>query len=174
MHGPSPQGLQAVFLANRDTLRRFLIARGVGDASDDVLQELWLKLDGAAGGPVGSPMAYLFRAAENLMRDRHRSERQARLREKEWTEASGPAETGVSDMPSGERVLIARQELAIIQTLLNGFQPRAQAAFRLHRIDSLPQRDIAQRLGVSLSTIEKDLRDVYQALLTVRGSKNAV
>lgn len=174
MHGLGPQGLLGVFEANRDALRRFLAARGARDAVEDLLQELWLKLERGSEGPIGNPKAYLFRAAENLMRDRHRAERQARLREQEWTDATGPAERRVSDAPSGERILIAREDLAAVQVLLRSFPLRAQEAFRLHRLDGMPQKEVAERLAVSLSTIEKDLRDIYRALLAARGGAHAV
>src|SRR4051812_42918627 len=39
-------GLGAVLLANRDKLLRFLRAHGAGDAADDLLQELWIRVTG--------------------------------------------------------------------------------------------------------------------------------
>lgn len=168
MHGPGSQGLQTVFMAHRNALLRFLIARGAADAAEDILQELWVRVEATAVGPIQNPAAYLYRAAENLMRDRHRAERQAHLREQHWAEVAGPTDQGVSDAPTSERSLIAREELAGIQRLLRSFPSRTQEAFRLHRIEGMAQRDIAARLGVSLSTIEKDLRDIYRELVTVR------
>lgn len=75
-------GLAAVLLANRAKLISFLIARGAGDGAEDVFQELWVQIAGTNTGPVANPLAYLFRAANNLMLDRYRSARAGALREK--------------------------------------------------------------------------------------------
>jgi RNA polymerase sigma factor (sigma-70 family) len=161
-------GLHAIFLANRATLLRFLAARGAGAEAEDLLQDLWLKVSGSPQGPIANPLSYLFRAAENLMRDRHRSVRQAQLRDRAWDESQSPAAPGVSDAPSGERLLIAREELARVQAALEAIGDRAREIFRLHRIEGMAQRDIATRLGVSLSTVESDMRKAYKAVLAVR------
>ena len=79
----SADGLEAVFLANREVLLRFLRARGGGEGAEDLLQELWVRVHEAGarglGGPVAQPLSYLYRVADNLMRDRYRSQRQAAL-----------------------------------------------------------------------------------------------
>jgi RNA polymerase sigma-70 factor (ECF subfamily) len=161
-------GLQAIFLANRATLLRFLAARGAGEEAEDLLQEMWLKIAAAPAGPIAAPLSYLFRAAENLMRDRHRATRQAGLRERAWDESQSPASPGVSDTPSGERTLIAREMLDRVERALDAIGPRARDIFRLHRIEGLAQRDIAARMGVSLSTVESDMRKAYRAVLEAR------
>ena len=68
----TPTGIEAVFLANRDKLVRFLTARGAGDAAEDLVQDLWLKLSGRMDGPIANPLAYLYRAAGMLRIDRLR------------------------------------------------------------------------------------------------------
>jgi RNA polymerase sigma-70 factor (ECF subfamily) len=162
------EGLQAILLANRATLLRFVSMRGAGDEAEDVLQELWIKVSATPAGPIGNPLSYLFRAAENLMRDRHRASRQAILRDTAWDETSSPALPGVSDSPIGERILIAREELARVEQALATIGDRARDIFRLHRIEGMAQRDIAVRLGVSVSTVESDMRKAYRAVLDAR------
>ena len=51
------QGLEAVFLANRDTLLRFLSAHGAGDAAEDLLHELWIRVRTPRGGPIAAPQS---------------------------------------------------------------------------------------------------------------------
>src|SRR5690349_1963962 len=63
----SAGGLEAVFIAHRTELLRFLRARGAADAAEDLVQELWLKASASASGPIQDPLAYLYRAANNLM-----------------------------------------------------------------------------------------------------------
>ncbi len=160
-------GLEAVFLANRLRLVGFLKAHGAGDDAEDLVQELWVKLAAATVGPVGQPLAYLYRAANNLMLDRYRSARQAAQREQAWSEA-GATIPGQSDAPAGDRVLIAREEVRQVEAALAELGPRVVAIFRMHRIDGIAQRDIAARLAVSLSTVESDLRRAYAALIELR------
>ena len=162
------EGLQAILLANRATLLRFVAARGAGDEAEDVLQELWIKLSAAPAGPIANPLSYLFRAAENLMRDRHRTSRQSILRDTAWGDTNSPALPGVSDAPTGERILLAREELARVEAALAKIGDRARDVFRLHRIEGLAQRDIAARLKVSLSTVESDMRKAYRAVADAR------
>ena len=161
-------GLEAVFLANRSRLLRFLQAHGAGDAAEDLLQELWLKLSRASTGPVAQPLSYLYRAANNLMLDRHRSQRQAERREQQWVEASDAPGSGVVVSAEGESGLIAREQLQAVEAELAALGPRAATVLRRHRIDGLPQRDIASEMGVSLSTVESDLRRAYRALIDLQ------
>jgi RNA polymerase sigma-70 factor (ECF subfamily) len=119
-------GLEAVFLANRQRLLGFLAAHGAGDAAEDLLQELWLRVSAAKAGPIAQPLSYLYRAANNLMLDRYRSVRQAAQRDADWTEAATTA-PGRSDEPSGERRMISREQLEIAQATLDA-PPRSSAA----------------------------------------------
>jgi RNA polymerase sigma factor (sigma-70 family) len=160
-------GLEAIFLENRDRLRRFLVAHGAGDAAEDLLQELWLKVAAAPDGPVAQPLSYLYRAANNLMLDRYRSTQQAAKRDSDWTDAATTA-PGRSDEPSSERKLIAREQLRLAQDALAALGDRPATIFRRHRIDGIAQRDIAAELGISLSTVEADLRRAYAAMIALR------
>lgn len=163
----SSTGLEAVFLSNRDRLLAFLRAHGAGDAAEDIVQELWLKIAAAPTGPIAQPLSYLYRSANNLMLDRYRSHHQATRRDQDWTEAATTL-PGRSDEPSSDRRLIAREQLRLAQAALDALGERAAAIFRRHRIDGVGQRDIAAEFGVSLSTVESDLRRAYRAMIELR------
>lgn len=163
----SSTGLEAVFLSNRDRLLAFLRAHGAGDAAEDLLQELWIKVSTAPTGPIAQPLSYLYRAANNLMLDRYRSHQQAAKRDHDWTEAATTI-PGQSDDPSTERKLIAREQLRMAQAALDALGERPAAIFRRHRIDGLGQRDIAAEFSVSISTVESDLRRAYRAMIELR------
>jgi len=160
-------GLEAVFFASRDRLLGFLRAQGAGDAAEDLLQELWLKISAAPTGPVAQPLSYLYRAANNLMLDRYRSQQQAVKRDRDWTETATTA-PGQSDEPSSERRLIGREQLRLAEQRLDALGARAAAIFRRHRLDGIGQREIAGEFGVSLSTVEADLRRAYRAMIELR------
>jgi len=161
------QGMDAVLLAHRAQLIRFLESHGAGEAAEDLFQELWMRVTQRPTGPVANPLAYLYRAANNLMVDRYRADRQSRVRDQAWTEARGGMDEVAPD-PSAEEVLIAREQLARMDAALGALGDRVSRCFRLFRLDGIPQKQIAVELGVSLSTVEADLRRAYAALLVVR------
>jgi len=165
--GTAGQGIDAVLLAHRAQLMRFLEAHGAGDAAEDLLQELWMRVTQRPTGPIGNPLSYLYRAANNLMVDRYRADRQARLREQAWTEARGAMEEQ-SPEPTAEEQLISREQLAQMDAALATLGERVSICFRRFRLDGIAQKQIAAELGVSLSTVEADLRRAYAALLVVR------
>jgi RNA polymerase sigma factor (sigma-70 family) len=167
--GPAAAGLEAAFLEHRERLLRFLRARGAGESAEDLLQEVWLKIASARTGPVAAPLPYIYAVANRLMIDRHRSRRQEELREREWTATIADTTTGQSDVPGADRLLAARQMAALVAALLDGLEPpRVGQIFRRHRVDGIGQRQIAQEFGVSLSTVEADLRKAYAALAQFR------
>lgn len=167
MSSEPAQGMDAVLLAHRAQLLRFLESHGAGDAAEDLFQELWMRVTQRPTGPVANPLAYLYRAANNLMVDRYRAERQSRVRDHAWTEARGAVEDRAPE-PTAEQRLIAREELSRMDAALAALGERASRCFRRFRLDGIPQKQIAMELGVSLSTVESDLRRAYAALLVVR------
>lgn len=168
----SASGLEAVFLASREPLLRFLRARGAGDAAEDLLQELWLRVAQAPAGPVAEPLAYLYRAANNLMLDQVRGRMRAARRDHEWSETAR-GEGDASDQPSGERVLIAREELAQVEAALAALGERVVTVFRRFRLEGAGQRTIAADLGISLSAVEKDLQKAYRTIAELRSRRDA-
>lgn len=168
MDQTSAGGLEAVFFERQGVLLRFLRARGAGDAAEDLLQELWIKASADARGPIADPLAYLYRAANNLMLDRRRASLRTAKRDEAWTDATGGAQMGVSDAPSGERVLIARERLAKVEAALAALGERTDLVFRRYRIEGASQKEIAAELGISLSAVEKHLQKAYRALVEIR------
>jgi RNA polymerase sigma-70 factor (ECF subfamily) len=162
-------GLESAFFDHRERLVRFLVARGAGDAAEDLVQDVWLKISSGRAGPIASPVAYLYRVADSLMIDRFRSRRQAARRDKDWAEIDSGAVPGVSDAPSAERQLAAREFVRLVAELLARLEPpRIAEVFRRHRIDGVPQKQVAEEFGVSLSTVESDLRTAYRALAELK------
>jgi RNA polymerase sigma-70 factor (ECF subfamily) len=162
-----PGGLEAVYLAHRETLLRFLRARGAGDAAEDLVQELWLKVSSAPATPIADPLSYLYRAANNLMISRHRSAVSRGARDERWAGAGDEADAG------GEAALAARQELERAEQRLRALGPRVLRIFLLFRVDGVPQRAIAEQLSISLSAVEKDLQRAYRAMADLRSEIDA-
>ncbi|HVJ03382.1 MAG TPA: RNA polymerase sigma factor [Sphingomonas sp.] len=162
-------GLQHVVLNERGRLLRFLAARGMGEDAEDVLHDLWQRVASTPTQPIADPLSYLFRAAENLVRDRRRSTVSRDRRQQEWHDAGTTSE----EMPQGERALIAREQLREVQGALAALGPRVELVFRRCRLDGVGQAIVARELGVSLSSVEKDLQKAYRALAQLRAKFDA-
>lgn len=136
-------------------LRRFFERRILehGDV-DDLVQEVFLRLVRRGGvQDVARLEPYLFETAANVLRDRlrHRRSRHASEHQEFDGEQAGPTEV------TPERQLIGRETVARLATALEKLPQRPRTVFLLRRIEGLRQAEIAARLGVSLSTVEKDL-----------------
>lgn len=163
-------GLEAVLATNRAVLARFVRVRLRNDeAVEDVLQELWLKVQTVDSGPIAEPLAYLYRMSENLVLDRKRAEQRRVARDHHWTEHRADGNDLSADAaPSPERVVIARDYLRRIDARLAELPERTVFVFRAVRIDKRPQRELAEELGISVSAIEKHLQRAYREVVAVK------
>lgn len=164
-------GLEAIFMANRPALSRYLRVRLRGDGDgEDILQELWLKLAGIDASLIAEPLAYLYRTAENLVLDRRRSAQRRTAREQEWTKGhiDGSIAAPRDAQPSAERELVARDQLRRVDAVLDALPERTAFAFRAVRIDGVPQKQLAAQMGISVSAVEKHLQRGYRAVLELK------
>ena len=158
-----------MFLDNRGILRRFLAARrATPDEAEDVLQDLFVKLETQIIGPIAEPLPYLCRMADNLLVDRRRSAAARSVREEAWMETQFGSE--VDDRPSAERLLISRETLAMMSDALAQLPERTIIIFRRFRIEGVPQREIAAELGISVSAVEKHLHKAYRAIVEAQAN----
>src|SRR3546814_6497852 len=67
-----------------------------------------------------------------------------------------------------ETMLIARQQLAILQRVLDGLPERTRVIVRRFRVDREPQRRIANDLGISVSAVEKHLSRAYAEIAAAK------
>lgn len=157
----SESGILAVYLQDRAKLTRLLVARlGSQEEAEDILQELWLKLNSTPLGPISGPSAYLFRMANNLAIDRRRSAAWRSVREAEWVQTQPDA----AELPDVADVMIARERLAHVQAAVAALPEKEARAFRLYRLEGKPQKDIAAEMGISLSLVEKLLQHAYRRI----------
>ena len=165
----SDGGLVLLFGELRPALMRYLTARGASsDEAEDVLQDIHMKLLADNIGPVSQARAYLYSMTNNhFLMHRRTAGRRAR-REEDWSEINGGRDGEVDDRPSVETELIAREQLAILQRVLDDLPERSRTIFRRFRIDGEPQRRIAEELGISVSAVEKHLARAYEAITSAR------
>lgn len=100
---------------------------------------------------IQQPRAFLARIAHGLMVDAFR---RAALERAYLAElAQLPEEV----QPGPEAYLAAVQALREIERLLSGLSDKARAAFIWRRVEGLSQREIAERLGVSVPRVHQYL-----------------
>jgi RNA polymerase sigma factor (sigma-70 family) len=170
----SADGLRAALMDDRATLLRYLLARGASPAeSEDVLQDLFLKLGTTPIGPVSEPKAYLYRMAHNLLNDRKRAAARQGTRESAWASTRVGAEGQSLVTASAEESLIQRERLKMVEDTLAGLPERTSSILRQYRVDGVSQKTIAANLGITISAVEKHLQRAYRAILDVRRHMDA-
>jgi RNA polymerase sigma-70 factor (ECF subfamily) len=159
-------GLKAHFLELRPMLLRLMTAR-LGNASDadDILQDLWLKLDRLPDQTLNDPKAYLFRVAANLAADRRLSMARAVARDGLWLSV----QPGAEDYPDAEAALLARDRLRQVEAAMAAMPERMRIALHMFRVERRPHKEIAQALGITVSGVEKLLKRGYRQLLDLEG-----
>lgn len=163
--------LVSVYFAKREDMRRFFVARlGASDQADDLVQELYLKV-AAAGEPSGlqSPVAYLYRLASNLMLDRLRQQRRSVARDDSWyRDGRVGLAPEVEDRPDPNAALEARQTLEGIVRALQALPPQTRRVFELYKFEGLSHPEVAAKLGISRSAVEKHVSAALKHLLAMR------
>ncbi|KQM13351.1 RNA polymerase sigma factor [Novosphingobium sp. Leaf2] len=170
---PADAGLRQLCLSMRIELRRFLLARRIGEAdAEDLLQDLYLRVQASVTGPVRAPRAYLYQMLNNMAHTRRRTELRQQSRDAHWLDApagaAGP-DTEMADLaPDPETSLLARDHLARVEARLEELPERTAHVFRQYRVEGVSQKAIANELGISLSAVEKHLQRAYSAVLEIR------
>lgn len=131
------------------------LARRLGSVDDatDALQDAWMKLRLAPALPeVHAPVPYLLTVAEHLASDRRRREARRRLQASEIADLLAPAEA------APEASLSGAEEIAALRDCLATLPARRRAIFLAARLKARPHREIAAEFGVSLRTVESEIR----------------
>ncbi len=144
---------------------------GAGDA-EDVVQEAFARFHRAGhdlNGADARPL--LFVIARNLQLDRWKADgREASRRSAHDIHDmdAGPRALA-SETPDAELGLIRRQDLAAAAAVIRALPPKTRDAFLLHRFEGMTYRQIAARLGVSVSMVEKHIAEALRQLKKSRG-----
>lgn len=165
----SDGGLVSLFGELRPALLRYLLSRGaLADEAEDILQDIHMKLIADHIGPVAQARAYLYSMSNNHFLMHRRTAGRRVRREEDWAGINGGRDGEVDERPSVETELIAREQLAILQRVLDDLPERSRIIFRRFRIDGEPQRRIAEEQGISVSAVEKHLARAYEAITSAR------
>ncbi|WP_342450624.1 RNA polymerase sigma factor [Sphingomonas sp. CFBP 13728] len=140
-------------------LRRRLV---VSEDMEDIVQECYCRLAQLSDvSHITSPRAYVFVMARNLLNTQRKRTRVVRIE----SMSDALAETLESDLPSPERAVAARHELARVRAALAKLSERAQRIFVMRRVDGLSQKHIAHTLGISETIVENEASRSLRAIL---------
>jgi RNA polymerase sigma-70 factor (ECF subfamily) len=152
--GIMPDILQT-YLQNESALKRFLrrFATQATDA-EDLAQEAFIRAYAAeAGQTISSPKAFLFRVARNLaLNERARAANATSLPLEDFAETAVIEDVGQVAL---EDEMEARQRIRMLAEAMAGLPPQCSKVFLLRKVHGLSYKEIAERLGISVSTAEK-------------------
>ena len=126
---------------------------GNAHAAEDVVHDAYVRvLERSADDPIEQPRAFLYRTALNLVIDGHRRNT---LRQVEPLEVLDCDERFFS--PSPHASMDHGQRLEMVQRALAELPAACRESFLLRKLEGLSHPEIAERLGVSRSVVEKHI-----------------
>ncbi|MHB8528752.1 MAG: RNA polymerase sigma factor [Caulobacteraceae bacterium] len=122
--------------------------------AEDLLQQAYERLERfRAARRVDNPAGFLVRAAVNIGIDEQRRDRHIERAYTVHRDGLGIADSA----PMQDEVLAARQRLERVRLGLTKLSVRTREVFLMHRLEGLKYREIALRLGISQSAVEKHI-----------------
>lgn len=133
--------------------------RQVNDRDDaaDLVQESYARVLAVqhSGRDVLDVRALLYRTARNLVVDRYR---RAEVRRHDDLDAMPEAEQpGAPQHLQPEETLVSQQVLRAYVGTIECLPTRCREAFMLHVFDEFTHAQVAQRMGISVSMVEKHI-----------------
>jgi RNA polymerase sigma-70 factor (ECF subfamily) len=139
---------------HRAVLRLFTRSRVASADAHDLTQEAFLRLSNSnalAAGTIGNAEGYLRMIARNLLRNRARAAKrhpETVLDDDDGMSATAPCEVSR---------LEARDSLNRLEAVIRAMKPKTREIFMAHRLDGMSYTEIAQKTGLSVSGIEKQM-----------------
>lgn len=146
---------------------RSWLARRTHDLDiDDIIQEMYARLAALETvDDVRNPRQYAAQTAISITLNMARHARVVPM-----IPFADFEELGLTSLePSPERAVGAQEELRALETSLQELPVMCRTAFLLRRIDGLSQKEVAQRLGISVKTVEKYMAQSVRFLIQTYG-----
>lgn len=155
--------LEAAYADSRARLVRYLTRQlKCRQTAEDLVQEVYLAIPKARPIlPVRDPRAFLFRIASNLAINRAKQEQRRRA----LREANASILWTAVDEVTPERQLLGEQALARVSAAIDLLPERTRQILAWRRIDGLTNREIAARLSISDTAVEKHMRNAMAVLM---------
>lgn len=161
---PVAAGVEALYRSQAARLLRSLARRaGSPDDALDLLHDAFVRVLRLGSGRVRSlqaerPDAYLTRTVTNLVRDR------ARTAVRRSADRHDPIDEHTLAAPDPHRLLETRDLLRHLEMAVLKLRPRTRQIFLAHRLDGLSYAEIAERTGLSVKGVEKQMSRAIAAI----------
>ncbi len=141
---------------NYDGLVKKLTRRlGSSDFAYEALHETFLRLERVTDTvPIRSPADYIFRIAINIAKDRQKAQRSPRWHGRNRR----AARRRVTKDRARARIVEARSDIDAFRRALAELPARPRDVLYSVAIEGRSPQDVAARLGVSVRTVESDLK----------------
>lgn len=129
--------------------------------ADDLVQDVFSRLAGQDLATIANIQGYIFQVAANVLRDRAR---RASVRS---IMVPGADDFDIEDEAgfSPERILQSREALQVMISAIYELPETVRIVFSHYHFDGVSQVEIARRMGLSLSTVEKHMAKANSHLL---------
>ena len=166
-----PSSARAMWLAEhivpheRD-IRAWLSRRALDLEIDDIVQEMYARLASLDSvEDVRNPRQYAAQTAVSIALNMTRHARVVPMIPLGDFEEMGLA----SPEPSPEHALNSQHELRELEKSLQELPPLCRTAFLLRRVENLSQKEVAEKLGISVKTVEKYMTRSVRFLIRTYG-----
>lgn len=151
-------------LPHEGDVRRWLMGRirGLGGCElEEVVQEAYARIWSADIARIVNGRAYLFVTARHIVGEHVRRSRIVSIE----LVADLESLNIVDDEIGAHRRLSGQQEVERLMAAMATLPPKCRQAFQLKKFEELSQREIAERMQISESTVEKHLAKALRLLM---------
>lgn len=146
---------------------RSWLARRTHDLDiDDIVQEMYARLASLEDAEsIRNPRQYAAQTAISIALNLVRHARVVPM-----IPMADFEELGLASLePSPERAVNSQEELRELESTLQELPPLCRTAFLLRRVEGLSQKDVADKLGISVKTVEKYMARSVRFLIQTYG-----
>lgn len=151
-HKPASRDFASVYRATLAPLRRYL-TRLLGNTTEaqDVAHDAYLRVYRAGSqSTADQPEAVLYTTARRLAINRLK-----RRSISPFESSAAFIENAAAATPGVAQQVMARQELKLLEAAIAELPEGCRTVLLLRKVELLSHREIAERLGIAISTVEK-------------------
>lgn len=123
---------------------------------NDALYKVWMKKEAIA--EISNLRAYLFTTVRNACLNQL-----SRLKEEQFFLSSAPFKDEHTDDP--ESILISMELHDCVRNAINALPPRCKQIYEMVRVEGLRNKDVAEKLNISVNTIDVQLAIALKKLV---------
>lgn len=154
-----PSTIEEAFQAHYHDLIAFLLKQtGSANEAEDIVQETFARLmhRKVNMAEIKNAKTYLMQVAKNILIDEYR--KQNTRKKDSHVSIDGEQEAGLTEISTAPHLLDQYERtLDVLKKALAELTPRTREVFMLSRYDGLKYREIAEKLKITSSAVEKHI-----------------